>query len=158
VLFDERGITKADLFDYYAEVAPALVPHLRDRPFTMKRFREGLAGEFFFQKDAPKGMPSWIPTRTFETRQRDGRRRDVNFPLVNSADALLWMVQMHCIDMNAWLSRVDLPQRPDVLVLDLDPPEDGFARAVELAHAGELCESQSAMALVLAGRALAASP
>jgi bifunctional non-homologous end joining protein LigD len=109
------------------------VAHLRDRPFTMKRFRAGLRGDAFFQKDAPKGMPSWIPTRTFQTRQRGGQTRDVHFPLVNSVDALLWMVQMHCIDMNVWLSRVDAPERPDQLVFDLDPPDDGFALAVEVA-------------------------
>ena len=80
----------------------------------MKRWREGLPGGAFFQKQAPKGMPDWIPTRQFETVQRGGKgaRRMVDFPLVNSREALLWMVQMHCIDMNAWYSRVDLPEPP----------------------------------------------
>jgi bifunctional non-homologous end joining protein LigD len=136
VLFPEDGITKRDLFDYYAAVAPVLVPHLRDRPFTMKRWREGLPGGSFFQKQAPKGLPSWIPTRRFETHPREGGSRMVDFPLVNSADALLWMVQMHCIDMNAWYSRVDKPGRPDFVLFDLDPPEadGGFALAVRVAH------------------------
>jgi bifunctional non-homologous end joining protein LigD len=62
VLFPEEGITKGDLFAYYDGVADVLVPHLRDRPFTMKRFREGLNGPAFFQKQAPKGMPDWIET------------------------------------------------------------------------------------------------
>ncbi len=134
VLFPEDGITKADLFEYYREIAPALVPHLKDRPFTMKRYREGAAGDGFFQKQAPKGMPSWIPTRTFRTQPREGGSRLVDFPLVNSTEALLWMVQMHCIDMNAWYSRVDKPERPDYVVFDLDPPEDGFANAIRVAH------------------------
>ena len=134
VLFPEDGITKADLFDYYAAVAPVLVPHLRDRPFTMKRWREGLAGGSFFQKQAPKGIPEWIPTRQFQTFPREGGSRMVDFPLVNSADALLWMVQMHCIDMNAWYSRVDKPDRPDFVLFDLDPPDDGFALTVRVAH------------------------
>ena len=136
VLFPEDGVTKQDLFDYYAAVAPVLVPHLRNRPFTMKRWREGLAGGSFFQKQAPKGIPSWIPTRRFETHPREGGSRMVDFPLVNSRDALLWMVQMHCIDMNAWYSRVDKPGRPDFVLFDLDPPEtdDGFALAVRVAH------------------------
>jgi bifunctional non-homologous end joining protein LigD len=134
VLFPEDGITKADLFDYYAAVAPVLVPHLRDRPFTMKRWREGLAGGSFFQKQAPKGIPEWIPTRRFQTFPREGGSRMVDFPLVNSADALLWMVQMHCIDMNAWYSRVDKPDRPDFVLFDLDPPDDGFALTVRVAH------------------------
>jgi bifunctional non-homologous end joining protein LigD len=136
VLFPEDGITKGDLFAYYERVGPTLVPHLRDRPFTMKRYREGIAAEGFFQKQAPKGIPSWISTRRFETHPREGGSRLVDFPLVNSVEALLWMVQMHCIDMNAWYSRVDKPDRPDYVVFDLDPPDepDGFAQAIEVAH------------------------
>src|SRR5215213_2156765 len=133
VLFPDDGITKGDLFDYYAAVAPAIVPHLRDRPFTMKRWREGLPGGSFFQKQAPKGMPSWIRTRRFQTWPREGGSRMVDFPLVDSREALLWMVQMHCIDMNAWYSRVDKPDRPDFVLFDLDPAEDAFAQAVAVA-------------------------
>jgi bifunctional non-homologous end joining protein LigD len=138
VLFPDDGITKADLFDYYDAVAPWIVPHLKDRPFTMKRWREGLPGGSFFQKQAPKGIPAWIPTREFRTWPRGGKgeSRLVDFPLVNSRDALLWMVQMHCIDMNCWYSRVDKPERPDFVLFDLDPSEepDGFALAVRVAH------------------------
>jgi bifunctional non-homologous end joining protein LigD len=141
VLFPDDGITKGDLFSYYGEVAETIVPHLRDRPFTMKRWREGLAGGAFFQKQAPKGIPDWIETRQFRTWPR-GQRKDeresrlVDFPLVNSREALLWMVQMHCIDMNAWYSRVDKPDRPDFVLFDLDPPEepDAFALCVRVAH------------------------
>ncbi|HWE81037.1 MAG TPA: non-homologous end-joining DNA ligase [Gaiellaceae bacterium] len=136
VLFPDDGVTKRDLFEYYAAVAPAIVPHLRDRPFTMKRWREGLAGGSFFQKQAPKGMPAWIPTRQFQTWPREGGSRMVDFPLVDSPDVLLWMVQMHCIDMNAWYSRVDKPDRPDFVLFDLDPPDsvDGFPMAVRVAR------------------------
>jgi bifunctional non-homologous end joining protein LigD len=134
VVFPDGGITKGDLFDYYAAVGSLLVPHLRDRPFTMKRYREGLRGPPFFQKDAPKGMPGWIKTRAYETRPREGGSRLVHFPLVNDELALLWMVQMHCIDMNAWLSRIDHPDRPDAVVFDLDPPDGAFPLAVEVAQ------------------------
>jgi bifunctional non-homologous end joining protein LigD len=138
VLFPDDGITKGDLFDYYDRVADAIVPHLQDRPFTMKRWREGLPGGSFFQKQAPKGIPDWIPTRQFRTWPRGGKgeSRLVDFPLVNSREALLWMVQMHCIDMNAWYSRVDKPERPDWVLFDLDPPEepDAFALCVRVAH------------------------
>ncbi|HEY4347910.1 MAG TPA: non-homologous end-joining DNA ligase [Gaiellaceae bacterium] len=138
VLFPEDGITKGDLFAYYDAVAPWIVPHLKDRPFTMKRWREGLPGGSFFQKQAPKGIPAWISTREFRTWPRGGKgeSRLVDFPLVNSRDALLWMVQMHCIDMNAWYSRVDKPERPDFVLFDLDPPEteEGFPMAVRVAH------------------------
>jgi bifunctional non-homologous end joining protein LigD len=136
VLFPDVGVTKADLFAYYSAVAPVLVPHLRDRPFTMKRYRGGATDKPFFQKQAPKGMPSWIPTRRFRTHPREGGERLVDFPLVNDEAALLWMVQMHCIDMNAWYSRIDRPDRPDFVLFDLDPPDDpaGFAQAIRVAH------------------------
>jgi bifunctional non-homologous end joining protein LigD len=138
VLFPDDGITKGDLFNYYDAIADTIVPHLADRPFTMKRWREGLPGGSFFQKQAPKGIPDWIPTRQFRTWPRGGKgeSRLVDFPLVNSREALLWMVQMHCIDMNAWYSRVDKPDRPDWVLFDLDPPdEDGaYAMCVRVAH------------------------
>ncbi len=134
VLFPADGVTKGDLWDYYAAAAPTLVPHLRGRPFTMKRFREGAGGGSFFQKNAPKGMPDWIPTRRFRTHPREGESRLVDFPLVNDELALLWMVQMHCIDMNAWYSRVDRPERPDFVLFDLDPPDGGFRLGVRVAH------------------------
>jgi bifunctional non-homologous end joining protein LigD len=136
VLFPGDGVTKGDLFEYYREIAPAIVPHLRDRPFTMKRWREGIAGPAFFQKQAPKGIPSWIKTRRFRTWPREGGSRLVDFPLVDDELALLWMVQFHCIDMNAWYSRVDKPDRPDFVLFDLDPPDsrDGFVQAIQVAH------------------------
>ncbi len=136
VLFPDVGITKQDLFEYYRAIAPVLVPHLRNRPFTMKRSPYGVGGEAYFQKQAPKGMPSWIPTRTYRTypRGRKGESRMVDFPLVNTPEAVLWMVQMNCIDMNAWYSRVDKPDRPDFVLFDLDPPDDGFALAIRVAH------------------------
>ena len=134
ILFPDDGITKGELFDYYGKIAPAILPHLRDRPFTMKRWREGLEGGSFFQKQAPKGMPKWIKTRQFRTYQREGGSRLVDFPLVNSPEALLWMAQMNCIDMNAWYSRVDKPDRPDFVLFDLDPPDGGFALAIRVAH------------------------
>jgi bifunctional non-homologous end joining protein LigD len=134
VLFPDEGITKGDLFEYYRAIAPVLVPHLRDRPFTMKRRPYGLAGDAYFQKQAPRGMPDWIPTATFRTVRRGGESRMTDFPLVNSTEALLWMAQMNCIDMNAWYSRVDKPDRPDFVLFDIDPPEDGFTQAIRVAH------------------------
>ncbi|MEO8289576.1 MAG: DNA ligase D [Gaiellaceae bacterium] len=135
VFFPESGITKGDLLAYYRDVAPVLVPHLRNRPFTMKRYPEGREGHFFFQKDAPKHMPDWIPTRAFRTTSRESReKRTINYPLVNDDLALLWMVNMGCIDMNVWYSRVDRPERPDFVLFDLDPSADvGFAEVVQVA-------------------------
>ena len=134
VLYPEDGVTKGDLFDYYAKVGPTIVPHLENRPFTMKRYPHGIYGEAFFQKQAPKHLPSWIPTRQFRTWPREGESRLVDFALVNSPEAVLFMVQNNCIDMNAWYSRVDKPDRPDFVLFDLDPPDDGFELAIEVAH------------------------
>jgi bifunctional non-homologous end joining protein LigD len=134
VLFPEDGITKGDLFDYYGRIAPAILPHLKDRPFTLKRYPHGIYAESYFQKQAPKGLPDWIPTRQFTTHPREGGARQVDFVLVNSREAILWMVQMNCVDMNAWYSRVDKPARPDYVVFDLDPADDGFASAITVAH------------------------
>ena len=132
----DEGITKGDLLAYYRDVAPVLVPHLKDRPFTMKRYPDGWKGKFFFQKDAPKHMPDWIPTAQFEasTRDKPPQRRLIDFPLVNDELALLWMVNMGCIDMNTWYSRVDKPSRPDFVLFDLDPsPDVGFPEAIHVA-------------------------
>jgi bifunctional non-homologous end joining protein LigD len=136
VLFPDDGITKGDLFAYYDRIAPVLVPHLRDRPFTLKRYPHGITGDVYFQKQVPRGAPAWIPTRQFTTHPRGGGSRQVDFALINSREALLWMVQMNCVDMNAWYSRVDKPHRPDYVVFDLDPPDEprGFEQAIEVAH------------------------
>jgi bifunctional non-homologous end joining protein LigD len=134
VLFPDDGVTKGDLFEYYGEIAPVLVPHLKNRPFTMKRWREGIRGGSFFQKQAPKGMPAWVKTRRFRTHPREGGSRLVDFVLVNDRETLLWTVQMHCIDMNAWYSRVDKPDRPDFVLFDLDPPEGQWREAIQVAH------------------------
>jgi len=129
-------VTKGDLAEYYAAIGDAIVPHLRERPFTLKRYPYGIRGQPYFAKQAPKGKPPWIPTRRFRTWPREGESRLVDFTLVNEPAALVWMVQMNCIDMNAWYSRVDKPDRPDFVLFDLDPPDsrNGFVEAIRVAH------------------------
>jgi bifunctional non-homologous end joining protein LigD len=135
VFWPEEGITKGDLIAYYREIAPVLVPHLRDRPFTMKRYPDGWQGKHFFQKDAPSHMPDWIPTRAYISTSRESRqKRKIRYPLVNDELALVWMVNMGCVDMNTWYSRVDKPERPDWVLFDLDPsPDVGFPEVVRVA-------------------------
>jgi bifunctional non-homologous end joining protein LigD len=135
VFFPESGLTKGDLLAYYRDVASVLVPHLAKRPFTMKRYPDGRDGKFFFQKDAPKHMPEWIDRRTFRATSRESReKRMITYPLVNDDLALLWMVNMGCIDMNVWYSRVDRSERPDFVLFDLDPsPDVGFSEVVQVA-------------------------
>jgi bifunctional non-homologous end joining protein LigD len=136
VFFADEGITKGDLIEYYRTVAPVLLPHLVGRPFTMRRYPDGAFGKAFFQKDAPSHMPDWI--RRFEvevsTREAPRKRKLIAAPIVDSEDALLWMVNMGCIDLNTWYSRVDKPDRPDFVLFDLDPsPDAGFRETVQVA-------------------------
>jgi bifunctional non-homologous end joining protein LigD len=136
IFWADEGITKGDLIDYYRALGEVLVPHLRDRPFTMRRYPDGAFGKAFFQKDVPKGTPEWIPRFRVQvsTRERPPKKRWIDAPLVNDEDALLWMVNMGCIDMNAWYSRVDRPDRPDFVLFDLDPsPDVGFGEVVQVA-------------------------
>ncbi len=130
--FPVERITKGDLLAYYRAVAPVLVPHLKGRPFTMVRLPDGIEGKRFFQKDAPSHMPEWIPRHRalVSTRESPRRRKWVEFPVVDDELALLWMVNMGCVDMNAWYSRVDKPDRPDFVLFDLDPSPDVGIREV----------------------------
>ncbi len=132
----EEGITKGDLLAYYRAVAPVLVPHLKNRPFTMRRYPDGASGKAFFQKDAPKHMPEWIPTfhALVSTREKAKTKKWIDFPVVGDELALLWMVNMGCIDMNSWYSRIDRPDRADFVLFDLDPtPEVPWGQTVEVA-------------------------
>ncbi|MCW2964763.1 MAG: ligD [Actinomycetia bacterium] len=136
LFWPDEGITKGDLLRYYQSVADVLVPHLKGRPFTMRRYPDGAYGKAFFQKDAPKHMPEWIPRyrALVSTREKSGGKKWVEFPLVNDELALLWMVNMGCIDMNTWYSRIDKPDRPDFVLFDLDPtPEVPWTQTVEVA-------------------------
>ena len=136
LFWPEEGISKGDLIRYYDAVSPVLVPHLAGRPFTMRRYPDGAGGKAFFQKNAPSHMPGWIPTFHAHVSARDNPRTKkwVDFPVVNDRLALLWMVNMGCIDMNAWYSRVDKPDRPDFVLFDLDPtPETPWPQTIEVA-------------------------
>jgi bifunctional non-homologous end joining protein LigD len=136
LFWPEEGITKGDLIRYYRDIAPVLVPHLKDRPFTMKRYPDGWKGKFFFQKDAPSHMPEWIRRVEIEVTTRDSprQRRRIQAPVVNDELALLWMINMGCIDCNTWYSRIDKPDRPDFVLFDLDPsPDVGFPETVQVA-------------------------
>jgi bifunctional non-homologous end joining protein LigD len=130
----EEAITKGDLLAYYRDVAPALVPHLRKRPFTMKRYPDGWQGKSFFQKQAPSHIPGWIETAAFPASTREGEKKVIDYALVNNDLALLWMVNMGCIDMHTWASRVDKPDRADWVMFDLDPSEGAtFGQVIEVA-------------------------
>jgi bifunctional non-homologous end joining protein LigD len=131
----ELGITKGDLIAYYRDVAEVLVPHLRARPFTMKRYPDGWQGKYFFQKNAPSHMPDWIPRTSQPASTREGEKKIIDYAVVNDDLALMWMANMGCIDLHAWSSRIDKPDRPDWVMFDLDPSEGAsFEDVVEVAR------------------------
>jgi bifunctional non-homologous end joining protein LigD len=131
----EEGITKGDLLRYYRDVAPTLLPHLRDRPFTMKRYPDGWQGKPFFRKNVANYAPAWIRRIDVQVTSRGTQdRRAIEVPVVNDELALLWMVNTGCIECHTWYSRIDKLERPDWVVFDLDPSADiGFAETVEVA-------------------------
>jgi bifunctional non-homologous end joining protein LigD len=113
----ELGITKGDLIQYYADVAPLLLPHIKDRAMVMKRYPHGAHGEFFFMKRAPSPRPPWI--RTCRIDHDSGNV--IDFPVIDDLPSLLWVINLGCIDLNQWYARCDDVNRPDYLHFDLDP-------------------------------------
>jgi bifunctional non-homologous end joining protein LigD len=143
----DEGITKGDLLAYYRDIAEVLVPHLRRRPFTMKRYPDGWQGKHFFQKQAPSHMPSWIERAPLPASTREGEKKIIEYALVDDELALLWMVNMGCIDMHMWSSRVDRPEKPDWVMFDLDP-SDGASFEDVVAVAGLVKDTLDLLELV----------
>jgi bifunctional non-homologous end joining protein LigD len=120
IFFAEAGLTKRDLLQYYADVAPLLLPHVRDRAMVMKRYPHGADGAFFFMKRTPPGAPVWLEKCSIE----HGSGSVIAFPIIDDLAALLWVVNLGCIDLNQWYARCDDVGRPDYLHFDLDPVKD----------------------------------
>ncbi len=117
LFWPELKITKRDLLQYYADVSSVLVPHLQDRAMVMKRYPNGAAGEFFFMKRAPSPRPTWIEICSIS----HGSGNIIDFPIIQDLPALLWVINLGCIDLNQWYARCDDVDRPDYLHFDLDP-------------------------------------
>ena len=122
----DLGITKRDLLQYYSDVAPALLPHLVDRAMVMKRYPNGAYGEFFFMKRTPQPRPEWLETCSIEHASGNV----IDFPMIQDLAALLWVVNLGCIDLNPWYARCDDVDRPDYLHFDLDPVPGATFEAV----------------------------
>jgi bifunctional non-homologous end joining protein LigD len=131
VLFPEPGLTKGDLVSYYVGVADHVLPHLRRRPFHMKRFPNGVDGEFFHQKRVPKNHPEYVD----EVFVQFPSGHSTVFAIVDNAAALAWVANLNCIELHTWASRVPEIEKPDYLLIDLDPTTDGqwpFVRDIAL--------------------------
>jgi bifunctional non-homologous end joining protein LigD len=112
-------ITKGDLLQYYADVSPYLLPHVQRRAMVMKRYPNGAYGDFFFMKRAPSPRPEWIETCTIEHDSGNV----IHFPIIQDLAALMWVINLGCIDLNQWYATCDDVDRPDYLHFDLDPGE-----------------------------------
>ena len=119
LFWPDLKITKGDLIQYYADVASHLLPHLKDRAMVMKRNPNGAYGDFFFMKRAPSPRPDWIQLCTIEHSSGNV----IDFPVIQDLGALLWVINLGCIDLNQWYARCDDVDRPDYLHFDLDPGE-----------------------------------
>jgi bifunctional non-homologous end joining protein LigD len=129
VFFPKLELTKGDLLRYYLRVAPWIVPHVAGKAMVMKRYPHGATGDFFFMKRAPSPRPAWI--RTCPIEHRSGNV--IDFPVIDDAAALLWLVNLGCIDLNPWYAPCDDFDRPDYLHLDLDPFDAPFTAVREAA-------------------------
>jgi DNA ligase D len=121
VFFPERGLTKGDLVDYYVGVAELVLPHLRRRPFHMKRFPNGVDGDFFHQKRVPATHPAYVD----EVPVSFPSGHSTVFAIIDNAAAVAWVVNLGCIELHTWSSRVPEIELPDYLLIDLDPSFDG---------------------------------
>ena len=130
MFWPEIGVTKGNLIQYYADVAPLLLPHIRDRAMVMKRYPHGAAGEFFFMKRAPVPRPDWIRTCSIEHESGN----IIDFPVIDDVPSLLWVINLGCIDLNQWYATCDDVDRPDYVHFDLDPGSAPFERVLESAR------------------------
>jgi DNA ligase D len=131
MFFPERGLTKLDLVTYYADVSDCALPHLRRRPFHMKRFTDGVTGDFFHQKRVPKNHPEFVD----EVFVQFPSGHSTVFAIVDNVHALTWVANLGCIELHTWHSRVPEIEKPDYLLIDLDPTSDGqwpFVREIAL--------------------------
>ena len=131
VFYPAEGYNKRDLLNYYDAVADLLLPYLRDRPLSLKRYPDGIAGEFFFQKDTHDRVPSWIRVEPIYSEHKKAPTR---FVLADDRAALLYLTNLGCIDQNPWMSRVGTLECPDFMLIDLDPQGCEFDRIIEAAQ------------------------
>lgn len=116
VLYPAVGFTKADVIDYYHQIAPVMLPHVKDRPLAMKRYPDGVDGKFFFQKQCPSGKPEWV-----DVKQVAAEREPVNFCVLEDAAGLVWLANLASLEIHPLLARKDHLDRPTFMVFDLDP-------------------------------------
>ena len=129
VFYPREGYKKRDVINYYNAVAGLILPHLYDRPLSLKRYPDGIDAEYFFQKKAPKGTPSWVRTAPIVDENKT-----TDFIIAEDRATLLHLANLGCIDQNPWMSRVGTLHNPDFILIDLDPYHCEYDRIVEAAQ------------------------
>lgn len=129
MFFPKEKFTKGDLIDYYEKIAPVMLPYIRDRLITMVRFPDGIKGKQFYQKGAPDYFPKWIKTKDIENR--DGSTTD--YVIANDQATLVYLANQASVTPHIWLSRRDKPDKPDRLIIDIDPEVDDFTKVKDTA-------------------------
>jgi bifunctional non-homologous end joining protein LigD len=133
VLYPAVGIKKLDVIKYYIRMAPSMLPFLEGRALVVTRFPDGVEKEGFYGKDAPQGTPDWV--KTFHTYS-EAAGRELDYVVCNDLDTLLWLANLAALELHIPLARVDKPDNPDMILLDLDPqPPAGIAEVVSVARA-----------------------
>lgn len=121
VLYPEAGFTKAQVLDYYQRIAPVLLPHIANRPVTIKRYPDGVDSQFFFQKNAPAGTPDWVPTATIPSPGSTKSRETIDYIVGGDLPTLIWAANLAALELHTPMWRVKKVGKPDLLVFDLDP-------------------------------------
>ena len=131
VMFPDDAYTKGDLVQYYASIAPLLVPHLDGRALSLARYPNGIAEDFFYEKQCPSHAPGWIGRAPIHSSHRG---EPIEFCMVTDHESLMWVANLGCIEMHPWLSRAERPDAPDFAVFDLDPQEGStWAQVIHVA-------------------------
>lgn len=118
VMYSEAGFTKGQVIDYYVRASKFILPHLKNRPLTLKRYPDGVTGQHFYEKDAPSHKPEWVKTATV---QRRGRAGEIDYVLINDLASLVWAANLASLEMHVFLARAPKIQQPTSIVFDLDP-------------------------------------
>ena len=124
VMYPQAGFTKADVIDFYIKVSKWIIPHLKNRPLTLKRYPDGVTGEHFYEKDAPSHKPAWVKVAVVPRKgTRTGRKGDIHYVLMNDVPSLVWAANLASLEMHVFLARAPKIQQPTSIVFDLDPGE-----------------------------------
>ncbi|HEX3015933.1 MAG TPA: DNA polymerase domain-containing protein, partial [Desulfobacteria bacterium] len=126
----DEGISKGQMLEYYRTLAPYLLPHLINRPFTLVRYPNGIRDDFFYQKECPEHAPDWVKRIPVSV---DGGQKQINFVLCNDLPTLIWLANLGCIEVHAWAAKADKLENPDFAVFDLDPaPPANFSDSLQV--------------------------